>query len=161
MPYAIAAIVVTLGLYFFLGFRRFTLLVVIPGIIGLTIYFSWYYFSGQYEKDRSAEKKRLSLTEKGQHATELWEKVLNDTRRIERNTRAGYHYQADPEDSSPLGVLRFEVPEYKDWNDEDFILKIRDRFYPSIPKDKFDQWVRDAFGQEKIDAYLEQVAKAK
>jgi hypothetical protein len=55
---------------------------------------SWYYFSGQYEKDKSAERQRLSQLEKERHAKETWERVVKNTRRIESNARAGYHYEA-------------------------------------------------------------------
>jgi hypothetical protein len=40
-------------------------------------------------------------------------------------------------------------------NDEDLLSEYRDRYYPTIPKEKFDQWARDPYGQEKIDSYLE------
>jgi hypothetical protein len=60
MPYVLAAIVVTLGLYFVLGLRRFVLLVFIPCVIGETICASWYCFSGQYEKNKSTGNQRLA-----------------------------------------------------------------------------------------------------
>jgi len=157
MPYVLAAIVVTLGLYFVLGLRRFVFLVLIPCVIAATIYGSWYYFSGQYEKDRSAEKQRISEA-KGK---KNWESVVDDMRRIERNARAGYSYPADPNDTSPLGVMRFEYSEYDPWNDDDVLSKVRDRYYPTIPKEKFDQWARDPYGQEKIDTYLKEPAQPK
>jgi hypothetical protein len=52
MPYPLAAVIVTLGLYFVLGLRRFVLLILIPCIIGASIYGSWYYFSSEYDKDQ-------------------------------------------------------------------------------------------------------------
>jgi hypothetical protein len=159
MLYVLAALIVTLGLYFALGLRRFVLLVLIPCIIGATIYASWYYFSGQYEKDRSADKKRISEEKRERDGKKHWENLLDDTRRIERNVRSGYRYEADPTNTSPLGVLRFEAREYDKFNDEDLLSMCRDRYYPTIPKEKFDQWARDPYGQEKIDAYLEDPLK--
>jgi hypothetical protein len=115
----------------------------------------------RYDKDKAAEKETLSQVERERHAKVLWEKVVDNTRRIERNARAGYHYVGDPEDTSPLGVLRFEAAAYDKWNDEDFLSVIRDRFYHTIPKEKFFQWARDPYGQEKIDAYLKETAQPK
>jgi hypothetical protein len=82
--------------------------------------------------------------------------LVKNIRRIESNARAGCHYAADPEDTSPLGVLRSEAPDYNDINNEDLLTKVRERYYAAIPKEKFDQWARDPYGQEKIDAYLKE-----
>ena len=165
MPFALAAVIVALGLYFVLGLRRFLLLVLVPCVIAATIYGSWYYFSSEYERAKSAEKQKLAQLHKERHARktteELWGELVDDTRRIEKNARVGYHYESDPYDTSPLGVLRFEAPEYDAWNDEDLLAKYRERFYPTIPKEKFEQWVRDPYGQEKIDAYLKEPAQPK
>jgi len=46
-------------------------------------------------------------------------------------------------------------------NDELLLQKFRARVYPMIPQDKFDEWARDPFGQEKIDAYVEQDTQRK
>jgi len=163
MPYVLAAVIVTIGLYFALGLRRFLLLVLIPCVIAATIYGSWYYFSSEYDKTKSAEKQKLAQLHKEQHAKksteELWGELVGNTRRIEKNARAGYHYESDPDDTSPLGVMRFEAPEYNKFNDEDLLSKVRERYYPAIPKEKFNQWARDAYGQEKIDAYLKETAQ--
>ena len=165
MLFAVGLIVVLLGLYFALGFRRFALLVLIPGVIGLGIYSSWYYLSGQHQKAKLAEKQKLTVLHKKEHASksaeELWRELVYETRRIESNARLGYHYKGDPDNTSPLGVWRFKAPEYDILNDEDLILKIRDRYYPAIPKERFELWARDPFGQEKIDASLEGAEKAK
>jgi hypothetical protein len=72
-------------------------------------------------KTKSAEKQKLAQLHKEQHAKKSKEELVDNTRRIEKNARVGYHYESDPYDTSPLGVLRFEVPEYDNLNDEDLL----------------------------------------
>jgi hypothetical protein len=50
--------------------------------------------------------------------------------------------------------LRFEFPQYDKFNDEDVLREYRVAVYPQIPKEKFDKWARDPYGQEEIDSYL-------
>jgi hypothetical protein len=151
-------IAITLGLYFALGLRRFLLFVFIPAMIGLTIYFSWYHFSGQDEKDKATKKQEAARMAEEQHQKELQAKLEDETRRVEWNARIGYRRNSglDPTDTSPLGVFRFEYPEYDDLNDEDLVERIRSHNYPTIPKEKFNKWARDPYGQEEIDHYLEE-----
>jgi hypothetical protein len=44
--------------------------------------------------------------------------------------------------------MRFEAPDYDNMNIEDLLTKIPDRFYPTIRKEKFDQWTRDPMGRQ-------------
>ena len=74
--------------------------------------------------------------------------AVKNTRRIESNARAGYHYEADPDDTSPLGVMRFDAPDYDNINNQDLLTKISDRFYPTIRKEKFAYWTRDPMGRQ-------------
>jgi hypothetical protein len=99
-------------------------------------YFAWYHFTDQETKTKFRE-------------------LQSETRRVERNARVGYHYRSDPEDTSPLGVARFIFPQYDKFNDEDLIEMIRAKFHPNIPKADFSVWMRDPYGQEKIDSYPE------
>jgi hypothetical protein len=55
---------------------------------------------------------------------------VKNTKRIESNARAGYHDEADPDDTSPSGVMRFEAPGYDNMNNEDFLTKIPIAFIP-------------------------------
>jgi hypothetical protein len=103
----------------------FTVLVVLGGG-----YFAWYHFTDQDTKTKFRE-------------------LENETRRIERNARAGYHYRSDPEDTSPLAVVRFTFPHYDKFNDDDLIEMIRAKFHPNIPKTDSSAWMRDPYGQER------------
>ena len=53
-------------------------------------------------------------------------------------------------------MLRFTFDAYDKFNEGHLIEMIRDKFHPDIPKTDFYVWMRDPYGQEKIDAYVEQ-----
>jgi hypothetical protein len=79
-------------------------------------------------------------------------KLLDNTRRIEKNARVGYHYVADPGDASPLGVLRFEAPEYDNFNDEDLLSNYRAPLYKQASQANLrPQYLADGQNQSKPD----------
>ena len=132
---------------YFLVAMAVTVGVLIPVAIATGLYFSWRH--SEEEKSRTA-KEELRIKKNRAEFTE-------DIRRIESNARAGYHpkYGDDPSDTSLLGVIRWKYGQaYDDVNDEDLIESTRRTLYPTIPKDLFDKWARDPYGQEKIDSSL-------
>jgi hypothetical protein len=97
--YFLVAVAVTLGVYFAWVLRRVLLYLLIPAGLGVAVYFSWYHFTGQEEKSKSAKEE--------QRHKQFRSTLVEDTRRVESNSRVGYHpkHESEPVDTSPFGGL--------------------------------------------------------